>query len=209
MTAEPFIPPARDLEAMREAVQDCQGCDLYKDATQAVFGLGAQKAMVMLVGEQPGDREDREGLPFVGPAGRMLGKALEDVGLKREGIYITNAVKHFKWQPRGKRRIHQTPRASEVRACRPWLEAEIDIVRPALIACLGATAVSALLKSEAKVMANRGQVIESVYGPCLVTIHPSAILRVEPEDRDAAYAQFVQDLQHGVEFLQRSGALAR
>jgi uracil-DNA glycosylase len=194
---------------MREAVQECQGCDLYRNATQAVFGLGSQKATVMLVGEQPGDQEDREGLPFVGPAGRMLGKALVDVGLEREGIYITNAVKHFKWQPRGKRRIHQTPRASEVRACRPWLEAEIDIVRPALIACLGATAVSALLKSDAKVMSNRGQVIESVYGPCLVMVHPSAILRVDPGDRDAAYAQFVQDLHHGVEFLQRSGALAR
>ena len=209
MTAEPYLPAERTLPAMREAVQECRGCELYKDATQAVFGLGPEKAAIMLVGEQPGDREDQEGLPFVGPAGRVLGKALEDAGFTRSTLYVTNAVKHFKWQPRGKRRIHQTPRASEVRACRPWLEAEIDAIRPALIACLGATAVASLLKTEAKVTANRGEIIESVYGPCLVTIHPSAILRIDPAERDAAYSRFVEDLRRGAEFLSRSGALSR
>ena len=209
MTAEDFLPSERSLAALHEAVQDCRGCELYRDATQAVFGLGPEKAAVMLVGEQPGDREDQEGLPFVGPAGRVLGRALEDAGFARSDLYVTNAVKHFKWQPRGKRRIHQTPRASEVRACRPWLEAEIDAVRPALSACLGATAVASLLKNEAKVTANRGQVVESVYGPCLVTIHPSAILRVDPGERDEAYARFVEDLRRGAEFLARSGALSR
>jgi DNA polymerase len=156
----------------------------------------------MMVGEQPGDREDIEGHPFVGPAGGILDKALVDLGIAREKVYITNAVKHFKWAPKGKRRIHQTPRASELRACRPWLEAEIEAVSPRIIACLGATAVRSLLGPSVKVMADRGRIIESVYGVCLVTVHPSSLLRVEtPEERRAAYKSFLEDLRRGLAFL--------
>jgi uracil-DNA glycosylase len=204
--AADFLPEKRGIEDLREAAQGCRGCDLYKTATQTVFGAGLNHAHLMLVGEQPGDKEDLHGLPFVGPAGNLLFRALEDLKLTRDRIYITNAVKHFKWQPRGKRRIHQTPRASEVRACLPWLEAEIDAVRPKLIACLGATAVGALLGSRARVSRDRRRVLESDYGPCLVTVHPSGLLRIEDEsERNAAYEAFVQDLRHGLDYLERAG----
>jgi uracil-DNA glycosylase family protein len=207
-SAADFLPAERTLVALREAARGCRGCELYKNATQTVFGVGPADARLMLVGEQPGDREDVEGLPFVGPAGGVLDRALIDAGVDRDAVYLTNAVKHFRWAPKGKRRIHQTPRASEIRACQPWLEAEIDVVRPELIAALGAVAVTSLLGEGAKVTKDRGRIVESVYGPCLVTVHPSSILRVEDGDeRQAAYALFVQDLKVGVRYLQRVKAV--
>jgi DNA polymerase len=204
-TAAPFLPVDRSLESLREAAAGCQGCDLYKNATQTVFGLGPPRARVMLVGEQPGDREDREGLPFVGPAGRVLGKALDEVGLQRGRLYITNAVKHFKWTPNGSRRGHVAPNASEVHACLPWLEAETEAVQPDLIVCLGSTAVHALLGSGAKVMKDRGRIIETTHGPCLVTVHPSSLLRVEDRARrQEAYDRFLRDLRGGIKFLEQA-----
>jgi len=204
-TAAAFLPHDHSLPALREAAATCQGCDLYKGALQTVFGEGPPQPDWMLVGEQPGDYEDREGRPFVGPAGRMLDRALEDLGLDRDKVYVTNAVKHFKWTPKGKRRIHETPRASEVRACFPWLEAEIEAAKPRLIVCLGAIAVQAVIGPSVKVMTDRGRVVESAFGPCLVTVHPSSLLRVqEPEDREAAYAAFVNDLKQGLAFLERA-----
>jgi DNA polymerase len=205
-----FIPAERTLPALEEAALGCTGCDLYLQATQTVFGSGPHDAAITLVGEQPGDREDLEGEPFVGPAGRLLDKALDDAGIVRERTYLTNAVKHFKWMPRGGRRVHVGPQASEVRACRPWLEAEIDIVRPRIIVALGATAVAALLGPKVKVMKNRGEIVESVYGPCLVTVHPSALLRIEePEDRRAAYDLFVADMRRAVDYARRVEAVSR
>jgi DNA polymerase len=201
LSAEPFLPAERTIDALRGAADGCRGCDLYKAATQTVFGAGAQSARLMLVGEVPGDKEDIEGQPFVGPAGKLLFQALEDLSIARDKIYVTNAVKHFKFTQRGKRRIHDTPRASEMRACLPWLEAEIGAIRPRLIACLGATATAALLGGEARVMRDRGRMLESVHGPCLVTVHPSSILRVEdPDERQAAYEAFVSDLSRCREF---------
>jgi uracil-DNA glycosylase len=207
-SAAPFLPAAdRSLESLRAAAASCQGCDLYKNATQTVFGRGPIGATMALVGEQPGDKEDIEGEPFVGPAGRMLDKALETLGLDRRQFYVTNAVKHFKWVPKGKQRIHQTPRASEVRACLPWFEAELEAVRPKMVVALGAVAVGALLGPEVKVMKQRGSVVESTYGPCLVTVHPSSLLRVEePEERHAAFELFLRDLRNGLDFLKRSAA---
>ena len=206
-SAADFLPARRDLASLANAASGCKGCELYKNATQTVFGEGDTEARVMLVGEQPGDREDIEGLPFVGPAGRILDKAMKDIGVTREQYYVTNIVKHFKWSPKGKRRIHEKPRASEVRACLPWLEAEIDAVRPELIVCLGATAAAGLIGASAKVSTHRGKVVESNYGACLVTTHPSSILRAEtPEERRAAYDAFLADLRAGVTFVWRSAA---
>jgi len=159
-----------------------------------------------MVGEQPGDKEDIEGHPFVGPAGGVLDRALEAAGLARGDIYLTNAVKHFKWTPRGKRRIHETPRASEIRACKPWLEAEIRAVTPELTIALGATAVASLLGPGVRVLANRGHVLDSDYGPCLVTVHPSSILRADDDAREAAMAAFVADLGQAAAFLKGKAA---
>jgi DNA polymerase len=172
-------------------------------ATQVVFGTGAKRAAMMLVGEQPGDKEDLEGTPFVGPAGAMLHRALEEAGVGPEAIYVTNAVKHFSWEPRGKRRIHKKPRASEIRACRPWLEAEIEAVRPQVIVCLGATAAQSLLGPEFKLTAQRGQAIPSPFAPAVVaTIHPSSILRApDDESRRAALAGLVGDLRAAAALL--------
>ena len=201
-SAAAFLPADRSLASLREAATSCRGCELYKNATQTVFGSGPQSARVLLVGEQPGDREDIEGAPFVGPAGGVLDRAIEDLGLVRGDIYVTNAVKHFKWTPKGKRRIHQTPRASEVRACRPWLEAEVDAIRPDLVVCLGATAVASVLGPDVRVLRDRGKVIESEFGACLVTIHPSALLRVDGEaEREAGYKAFLSDLRRGLDYL--------
>jgi DNA polymerase len=196
-SAEPFVPKTTTLRTLAAAVQKCRGCDLYKYATQAVFGEGKKAARLMLVGEQPGDQEDRQGEPFVGPAGALLDKALAAAGLEREEVYLTNAVKHFKWEARGKRRIHKKPRVSEMKACRPWLEAELRAVKPAVIVCLGATAAQAVLGPQFKLMQNRGKVLPSPLGDRVVaTIHPSAVLRApDAEGRRAAYEMLVADLK--------------
>ncbi len=197
--AEQFLPPAPDsLPALTEAVHQCRGCDLYQRATQGVFGEGDPHAPMMLVGEQPGDQEDRQGHPFVGPAGAVLSQALADAGIDRAHVYITNAVKHFNWvpSPRGKRRMHSKPLMRHVNACRPWLEHEIRAVHPRVIVLLGATAAQSLLGSAFRVSKERGRVITgTAWAPALMpTFHPSAILRAD-ENRDAMYAQFVADLR--------------
>jgi uracil-DNA glycosylase len=193
-TAAPLVPPRPSLPKLRSAVQRCTACELYKTGTQAVFGEGARSAEVMFVGEQPGDQEDKAGKPFVGPAGRLLDQALEDAGIDRAQVYVTNAVKHFKWVARGKRRIHQKPNWSEVAACRPWLEAELAVVEPRVLVCLGATAAQALLGRQFRVTKQRGVPVESDLAEhVLATIHPSAILR-DPETREQEYAAFVADL---------------
>jgi uracil-DNA glycosylase len=190
-----LIPERPTLRSLREAAADCRACPLWKTGTQTVFGEGLKRARLMLIGEQPGDREDIEGHPFVGPAGRVLDSALEQAGIERGDAYVTNVVKHFKWTPRGKRRIHQTPKAEEIKACAPWLEAELDVVDPEVLVCLGATAVKAVIGSKARVMKDHGEFIESRLGRTAVpTLHPSAILRADPEDRDDAMALLVGDL---------------
>jgi uracil-DNA glycosylase len=192
-----YVPDTRSLPALRRAAEDCRACPLWKDATQAVFGEGTRNARLMLVGEQPGDREDIEGEPFVGPAGRLLSRALEQAAIDPKDIYLTNAVKHFKWRPRGKRRLHQTPRAGEVEACKPWLEAEIAAVKPQALLALGATAAKALFGSSVRITRDRGKPIESPLAPvAAVTMHPSAILRLrDHEEREEALAGLVDDLR--------------
>src|SRR5919109_1679864 len=187
---------AKSLKQVREEARRCQDCPLWANATQTVFGAGDPHARVMLVGEQPGDEEDKKGLPFVGPAGRLLDRALEAAGVSREGLYVTNAVKHFKWQARGKRRLHQTPAQREIDACHQWLEGEIRTVQPHVIACLGATAAKAVIGKDFKVSLQRGRFVKSPLAPFVfATLHPSALLRVqEDEERELAFRQFVRDL---------------
>jgi uracil-DNA glycosylase family protein len=193
--ADAIIPENPTLSKLREAAASCRACPLWKGGTQTVFGDGLKRARLMLIGEQPGDREDIEGHPFVGPAGRILDKALEQAGIERGDAYVTNVVKHFKWTPKGKRRIHQTPRAEEVKACAPWLEAELDVVDPEVLVCLGATAVKAVIGSKARVMKDHGLFLDSRLGRTAIpTLHPSAILRAEDEDREDAMALLVGDL---------------
>ena len=196
------------LDALRQEVRGCTACELYRDATQAVFGAGLVKSEAMFVGEQPGDREDREGQPFVGPAGRVLDRALDAAGIDRRLAYVTNAVKHFRYEQRGKRRIHQRPSAEHIRACRPWLDAELEVVRPRVLVCLGAVAAQALLGSKVKVTKDRGKPLESGLAPVvLVTIHPSAILRERDEPaREEAFSAFVADLRVAQEALTASPA---
>ena len=193
------------MPALREAAAGCRACDLYKTGTQTVFGEGAGHAQVMFVGEQPGDREDREGKPFVGPAGRVLDEALEEAGIDRRHVYITNAVKHFKWKPQGKRRLHQKPNAAEINACRPWLDAEIAAVKPHLLVLLGATAAQALLGRDFRVSVQRGQLMERPgLPPMMATVHPSSILRApDDETRELEMRAFVQDLKRVAQHLQR------
>ncbi|HEY6622784.1 MAG TPA: UdgX family uracil-DNA binding protein [Acidimicrobiales bacterium] len=201
-----FLPEKRqDLEALRRASDGCRGCDLYEHATQTVFGAGDAHAAVMLVGEQPGDREDIEGKPFVGPAGALLDEALAEAGLDRAALYVTNAVKHFKWERRGKVRLHKKPGAREVAACMPWLMAEVDAVRPEMVVCLGATAAQALLGADFRVTRQRGLVVNGPRDtPTMATVHPSSILRASDEAaRRSQMAQFVRDLRVVVDF--RSG----
>ncbi len=199
-SAAVHLPDRLSLPALREAAQTCRGCELYRNATQAVFGEGARAAEVMLVGEQPGDSEDREGRPFVGPAGRLLDRALEEAGIDRSATYVTNVVKHFKWQARGKRRIHQKPNWAEMTACRPWLDAELEVVRPRVLVCLGATAAQALLGRQFRVTQSRGELVDSPLAEIVTaTIHPSAILRAD--DREAEYAGFVTDLKQVAKHL--------
>jgi uracil-DNA glycosylase len=193
-TAVPFLPNDRTLDALRNAVRRCHGCPLYVDATQAVFGSGPRSADVMLVGEQPGDQEDQAGRPFVGPAGRVLDKALDEAGIDRNGAYVTNAVKHFKWKARGPRRIHEKPTWSEQTACRPWLEAELEVVRPRALVLLGATAAQSLLGRDFRVTKSRGELLDSELAELvLATIHPSAVLRAD--DYDEALGGLVADLR--------------
>jgi DNA polymerase len=196
-SAAQFLPESRSLRALEKAAEGCRGCDLYKDATQTVFGAGRRRAELMLVGEQPGDKEDREGEPFVGPAGALLDRALVEAGIERADAYLTNAVKHFKWRPRGKRRLHQTPRAGEIEACKPWLEAEVQAVRPRALVALGATAGRSLFGPKVKVTKDRGRPLDSPLAPLAsITIHPSAILRLRDHDeREAELAAFVADLE--------------
>jgi uracil-DNA glycosylase family protein len=196
-TAAEFIPTKPTLPRLREAAQGCRGCDLYEGATQTVFGEGLKKAKVMFVGEQPGDREDVEGKPFVGPAGRMFDKALVEAGIDRTEVYVTNVVKHFKYTMRGKRRIHQRPDAEQIAACRPWLEAELAQVKPQVLVCLGATAAKALLGPRFKVTQQRGELVDSELAPHATgTVHPSSILRApDDEARRRAYRDFVEDMR--------------
>ena len=195
-SAADFLPSRTTLPVLREAVQGCRGCQLYKNASQAVFGEGTRSAAVMLVGEQPGDQEDRAGRPFVGPAGKLLDRALEEAGIDRKAAYVTNAVKHFKWEARGKRRIHAKPSCSEVAACRPWLEAELAVVKPTVLVLLGAVAAQGLLGKQFRVTKQRGELVDSPLAPYVTaTIHPSAILRGEPADRERELARLVDDLR--------------
>jgi uracil-DNA glycosylase family protein len=201
-TAAAFVPPKLSLASLRAAAADCRGCDLYRAATQTVFGEGAAHARFMLVGEQPGEAEDVQGHPFVGPAGKLLHAALREAGIDEHDAYVTNAVKHFKFVERGKRRIHATPKRTEVKACMPWLAAEIGVVHPQLVVALGATAAKALLGPAFRVTENRGRAFPSAWGPMVIaTVHPSAILRApDDETRHAQRAAFVADLCRVAEF---------
>ena len=197
-TAEPYLPARGGLDALRSAVDGCRGCALYRGTTQAVFGSGPAGARLLLAGEQPGDVEDRRGEPFVGPAGRVLDDALEESGIARDEVYLTNVVKHFKFEERGKRRIHRTPGRTEVVACRPWLDAEIREVEPDVIVLLGATAAKAVLGSGFRVTRERGRLLEFPDGDgrqALATVHPSSVLRSDPEQRRAAFDGLVADLR--------------
>jgi uracil-DNA glycosylase len=196
-TAAPLVPDRPTLSKLRLAAAGCTACHLYKLGTQTVFGVGPANADVVFVGEQPGDQEDLAGRPFVGPAGRVLDEGLEEAGIDRSKVYVTNAVKHFKWEPRGKRRIHQKPNWSEMTACRPWLEAELAVIEPHVLVCLGATAAQSLLGRQFRVTKMRGVPVESELAPSVVaTVHPSSILRARDEGaREEAMSNFVRDLK--------------
>jgi DNA polymerase len=195
-SAADFLPESLTLTALREAAAGCRGCHLWQVGTQTVFGEGAGDASALFVGEQPGDQEDRTGKPFVGPAGRVFDEALEAAGIDRSTVYVTNAVKHFKWQARGKRRIHQKPNWTEMTACRPWLEAELTVVKPRILVLLGATAAQSLLGREFRVTQHRGELLDSKLAEAVTaTVHPSSILRGEPADRETNFAAFVDDLR--------------
>ncbi|MGH2416765.1 MAG: UdgX family uracil-DNA binding protein [Candidatus Limnocylindria bacterium] len=191
------LPSARSIGALRELATGCRACELWARATQTVFGDGSSRARLLIVGEQPGNSEDLEGAPFVGPAGRLLDRALVEAGIDRDEVYVTNVVKHFKWRraPTGKRRIHATPDRAEVEACYPWLQAEVARVRPALVVCLGATAAQAVLGKSYRVTREHGQLLDSPLGPALGTIHPSAVLRAPDDRRDEMLAQLIADLR--------------
>ena len=196
--ARPAQPPdTSSLAELGDVARECKACHLYKRATQIVFGEGRKDAAIMLVGEQPGDYEDKEGKPFVGPAGKIMDQALEEAGIDRKEVYVTNAVKHFKWEPRGKRRIHQKPNSREIAACRPWLEAELRLVKPKLLVCLGATAAQTVFGPSFRVTRERGKVLSSKLAPrTLATVHPSSLLRQpDEESRQREYERFVMDLR--------------
>lgn len=192
-----YIPPRKTLATLAAAARGCRGCDLYRHATQTVFGEGPRTAELMLIGEQPGDAEDREGRPFVGPAGRVLDRALAQAGISREKVYLTNAVKHFKWEPRGKRRLHKRPDDDEVRACTPWLVAELAAVKPRIVVCLGVTAARAMFGHAVRLKDCRGRIVPTPRHPnTFVTLHPAAVLRLrEPSAREAELAVLVNDLR--------------
>jgi uracil-DNA glycosylase len=202
--AEALVPPDPTLDALRSAAATCKACHLWERGTQTVFGEGEEGAELVLVGEQPGDKEDVEGAPFVGPAGRVLDAGLEAAGIDRRLAYVTNVVKHFKWEPRGKVRLHKTPNAAEVHACRPWLEAELRALQPSVLVCLGATAAKALLGASFKVSEERGRFVPSDLAPSvLATVHPSSILRTDGPEREAAMGAFVDDLRVAATALSR------
>jgi uracil-DNA glycosylase family protein len=205
VTAADYLPPRLSLKALREAAAGCRACPLWQTGTQTVFGEGGKSARLFLVGEQPGDREDVSGRPFVGPAGRLLDEALAEAGIERDDAYLTNVVKHFKWQARGKRRIHQKPNASEIAACRPWVEAELSVVSPRVLVCLGATAAQALLGRSVRVTRDRGRPLESAYAAvAFATVHPSSILRApDDESRRRERQLFVDDLRVAAAALER------
>jgi uracil-DNA glycosylase len=207
-TAAPLIPPEPTIPKLRDAAATCRACDLWKRGTQTVFGEGSGKPRVMLVGEQPGDQEDIQGRPFVGPAGKILDKALAEAGIDRKDVYVTNAVKHFKWEPRGKRRIHKKPNSIEITACKPWIEAEIEVVHPQVIVCLGATAAQALLGREFKVSTQRGVWVPSPLAPfVMATVHPSSLLRAPDEEtRRLETRRFVADLKLVHKALEKQAA---
>ncbi|HET9119715.1 MAG TPA: UdgX family uracil-DNA binding protein [Solirubrobacterales bacterium] len=203
MSAAEFLPERLTLPALREAAAGCRGCHLWQVGTQTVFGEGPARADAVFVGEQPGDQEDRAGKPFVGPAGRVFDEALEAAGIDRAGVYVTNAVKHFKWQARGKRRIHQKPNWTEMTACRPWLESELAVVKPRVLVLLGATAAQSLLGRQFRVTQHRGELLDSGLADAVTaTVHPSSILRGEPSDREGSFAAFVDDLKVVAKLLQ-------
>ncbi len=205
MSAAEYLPERLTLPALREAAAACRGCHLWEVGTQTVFGDGAVDAEAMFVGEQPGDQEDRAGKPFVGPAGRVFDEALVEAGIDRASVYVTNAVKHFKWQARGKRRIHQKPNWTELTACRPWLEAELEVVKPRVLVLLGATAAQTLLGRQFRVTQHRGELLQSELAEAVTaTVHPSSILRGEPAERDANFAAFVDDLKLVASVLART-----
>lgn len=205
-SAAEFFPTRKSLKAFGDAAADCKACDLWKRGTQTVFGEGTRRAEVFFVGEQPGNEEDLTGQPFVGPAGRLLNDALAEAGIDRTQTYVTNVVKHFKWEPRGKRRIHKKPNSSEIKACRPWLEAEIALIKPKVIVCLGATAAQALLGSRFLVSKQRGQFIESTLAPYIMTtVHPSSILRAPDEEtRHTEKRRFIDDLKKVARVLSKN-----
>jgi uracil-DNA glycosylase family protein len=196
-SARDFLPSKRTLSALRQAADSCKGCGLYKNATQTVFGEGPEEASVFLIGEQPGDVEDRKGHPFVGPAGRILDKALAEARISREKVYVTNAVKHFKWTPQGKRRKHQKPLMSEVMACKPWLESEVEALRPKILVCLGATAAQSVLGRNIPITRERGKFFDSnTPVSTFITVHPSSILRQQDkEEQEREYQRFVAELK--------------
>ena len=197
ISASALIPARPTLTTVREAAADCHACELWKRATQTVFGEGAKSARLMLIGEQPGDQEDRLGRPFVGPAGQLLDRALEAAAIDRQNVYVTNVVKHFNWEPRGKWRIHKKPRASHIAACRPWLDIELALVKPRAVVCLGATAAQALLGAQFRVTQHRGEFVDSPLAPLvLATVHPSALLRApDAETRHREIERFIDDLR--------------
>jgi DNA polymerase len=195
-TAAPLVPDDPTLPRLREAAAGCTACPLYKTATQTVFGEGSANAELVFVGEQPGDQEDLQGRPFVGPAGKLFDNALEDAGIERSQVYVTNVVKHFKWQARGKRRIHQKPNWSEIAACRPWLDAELEVIKPRVLVCLGATAAQALLGRDFRVSRQRGELVRSDLAENVIaTVHPSSILRADDDTRELEYRELVRDLE--------------
>lgn len=206
-SAADYLPERLSLATLREAVDGCRGCDLHERATQAVFGEGLRRARVMLVGEQPGDREDRTGRPFVGPAGRLLDDCLEAAGVARDEVYVTNAVKHFRWEARGKRRIHKKPTIYQLRACRPWLDAEFEVVRPEALVLLGATAAQSLLGRDFRVTRHRGELLSTPLARyTMATMHPSSVLRLsDATDRSTARAALIRDLERVSAALHRGG----
>jgi len=209
-SAADFLPRVQTIPALQRAAKRCEGCPLYLRATQTVFGEGPENARIMMIGEQPGDQEDRQGRPFVGGAGKLLDRALNDAGVDRSEVYVTNAVKHFKWVERGKRRIHQKPNVAEIQACRPWLEAEIRTTKPDLVVCLGATAAQALMGRAFRVTADRGKFFEMAWGSLTATVHPSSLLRIKDEDeRRSEYERFVRDLAAVAEKLREIRAETR